>query len=123
MFDGIATSLPLIRSGRIKAYAVSTPARNALLPDVPTFRELGYAQLEALAWMGLWVHPDVPEAVQARIREAALKAMGQGAARDRLAEVGFEAGQPRSVDDMVRGLKADSDRVGAVLKSIDFKPE
>jgi len=123
MFDGIATSLPLVRSGKIKAYAVSTPSRNALLPDVPTFRELGYPQLEALAWMGLWVNPEVPAAVQAQIREAALKAMGQAGARERLIEVGFEPGQPRSVDDMLRGLKADYERVGAVLKSIDFKPE
>jgi tripartite-type tricarboxylate transporter receptor subunit TctC len=115
--------LPLIRSGKIKAYAVSTPARFALLPDVPTFRELGYPQLEAIAWMGLWVNPEVPSVVQTQIREAALKALGQPAVRDRLRDVGFDAGLPRSVPDMTRGLRADYERVGAVLKSIDFKPE
>ena len=79
MFDGMATSLPLIKGGKIKAFAVSTPKRSPLLPDVPTFTELGYPQLEAVAWMGLWVKPDVPAAVQAQIREAALKALAQPA--------------------------------------------
>ena len=75
MFDGMATSLPLIKGGKIKAFAVSTPKRVAQLPDVPTFTELGYPQLEAIAWMGLWVKPDVPAPVQAKLREAALKVM------------------------------------------------
>ena len=75
MFDGMPTALPLIRSGKIKAYAVSTPARSPLLPQVPTFRELGYPQLEAVSWMGLWVTPDVPDAVQTRLRDATLKVL------------------------------------------------
>ena len=71
------TSLPLIKAGKLKAFAVSTPKRSPLLPDVPTFTELGYPQLEALAWMGLWCPPDVPAAVQARVREAALKVLAR----------------------------------------------
>lgn len=123
MFDGIPTSLPLVRSGKIKAFAVSSPTRSALLPDVPTFRELGYPQLDAVGWMGLWLNPEVPAAVQTQVREATLKALAGAAARERLQEVGFEPGQIRSVDDIQKGLRADYDRVGAVLKSIDFKPE
>ncbi|WP_284617676.1 Bug family tripartite tricarboxylate transporter substrate binding protein [Aquabacterium humicola] len=123
MFDGVATSLPLLKGGRIKAFAVSTPKRLALLPDVPTFAELGYPQLEAVAWMGLWSKPDVPAALQQRVREATLKALAQPGVKERLAEVGFEPGQPRSVDEMGKALRADYERVGALLKSIDFKPE
>ena len=123
MFDGIGTSLPLIKSGKIKAFAVSTPKRSPVLPDVPTFTELGYPKLEALAWMGLWCTPDVPAPVQARVREATLKVLTQPAVRERLLELGFDVGAPRSVDDIIAGLKADHDRVGAVLQSIGFKPE
>ena len=43
--------------------------------------------------------------------------------RERLLELGFDVGQPRSVDDLVAGLNADYQRVGAVLQSIGFKPE
>jgi tripartite-type tricarboxylate transporter receptor subunit TctC len=123
MFDGIGTSLPLIKSGKVKAFAVSTPKRSPVLPDVPTFTELGYPKLEALGWMGLWCPPDVPAAAQARVREATLKVLTQPAVRERLLELGFDVGAPRSVSDMVAGLKADYDRVGAVLQSIGFKPE
>ncbi len=123
MFDGVATSLPLIKAGKIKAFAVSSPKRVPQLPDVPTFHELGYPQLDALAWMGLWSTPDVPAAVQTRVREATLKALADPALRARMLETGFEAGLPRSQDEMAKGLKADYDRVGAVLASIGFKPE
>jgi tripartite-type tricarboxylate transporter receptor subunit TctC len=119
----MATSIPLIKGGNIKAFAVSTPKRSPLLPDVPTFTELGYPQLEAIAWMGLWVKPDLSVALQAQIREAALKALAQPGARERLQEVGFEPGQPRTPEELSASLKADYERVGAVLKSIGFKPE
>jgi tripartite-type tricarboxylate transporter receptor subunit TctC len=119
----MATSLPLIKGGKIKAFAVSTPKRVGQLPDVPTFTELGYPQLEAIGWMGLWVKPDVPAPVQAKLREAALKVMASPAARARLMEVGFEAGTPRTPDELSKSLKADYERMGALLKAIDFKPE
>lgn len=123
MFDGIATSLPLIRAGRLRALAVSTPRRSPVLRDVPTFTELGYAQLEALAWMGLWCPPDVPADAQQRLRVAALDALKTAAVRDRLLELGFEVGSPRGIDEMRAGLQTDHERIGAVLRSIGFQPE
>lgn len=123
MFDALGSSLPLLKAGKIKAFAVSTPQRAPQLPDVPTFHELGYPQLDALAWMGLWSTPDLPPPVQARMREAALKVLADPALRARMLDTGFEAGQPRTTDDMVKGLKADYDRVGGVLQAIGFKPE
>ena len=123
MFDAMPSSLPLIRAGKIKALAVSTPARTSLLPQVPTFTELGYPQLETVAWMGLWATPDMPAAAQARLRAAALKVMATSEARARLLEAGFEPGQPRGIEDLQGGLRKDYERVGTLLKSIDFKPE
>ena len=123
MFDSMATSLPLIKSGKVKAFAVSSPARNPVLPDVPTFTELGYPQLEAVAWMGLWATPDVPPFVQARLRGATLKVLTQPQMRERLKDIGFEVGQPRGSDEMSKSLRSDYERVGAMLKSINFKPE
>jgi tripartite-type tricarboxylate transporter receptor subunit TctC len=121
MFDGIATSLPLIKAGKIKAFAISSPTRAPSLPDIPTFTELGYPQLEALAWMGLWTTPDIPAAVQARLREATLKALTLPQLRERLRGNGFEIGQPRTPDEMSKSLQADYERVGAMLRAINFK--
>ncbi|WP_349605636.1 MULTISPECIES: Bug family tripartite tricarboxylate transporter substrate binding protein [Cupriavidus] len=123
MFAGIPNAIPLIKSGKIVPFAVSLPQRSPMLPNVPTFSELGYPQLEALVWLGLWVTPDVPAAAQARLREAALKVMAQPATRERLREFGLDAGQPRTPEEMTKSLRSDYARIGAVLKSIDFKPE
>jgi len=123
MFDGMATSLPLIRAGKLKVYAVSTPRRSSLLPQVPTFAELGFEQLTVTGWMGLWGSAGLPEAAQASLRAAALKALQKPALRQRLQEAGFEPGEPRTQVEMAQGLRRDYDRVGAVLRSIDFKPE
>jgi tripartite-type tricarboxylate transporter receptor subunit TctC len=123
MFDAMPTALPLIRSGKLRALAVSLPVRSPLLPEVPTFTELGYRQLEAVAWMGLWTTPDVPAVVRARLREASLKAMSQPGLRARLAELGFEPGTARTPDEMVAGLQADYERIGALLREAGVKPQ
>jgi tripartite-type tricarboxylate transporter receptor subunit TctC len=123
MFAGIPSALPLIKGGKIVPFAVSLPQRSPLLPDVPTFTELGYPQLEALVWHGLWVTPDVPAAAQSRLREAALKVMAQPATRERLKEFGLDVGQPRTPDELAKALRADYERIGAVLKAVNFKPE
>lgn len=123
MFDGMPSSLPLLKAGKIKAFAVSLPKRSPLLPEVPTFTELGYPKLEAIAWMGLWAKPDVPAAAQAQIRAATLKVLAQPATLARLHEIGFDAALPRSPQELSASLKADFDRMGALLKAINFKPE
>src|SRR3954467_1288720 len=52
-FAGIATSMPQLKAGRIKALAIGGPKRSPLLPQVPTFTELGYPEVETHAWFGL----------------------------------------------------------------------
>ncbi|MDM0000684.1 tripartite tricarboxylate transporter substrate binding protein [Variovorax sp. J22P240] len=123
MFDGIPTSIPMVKAGKVVPFAISLPQRSPMLPNVPTFTELGYPQLEAVIWQGMYVTPDVPAAAQNRLREAALKVMAQPAMRERLKEISVEVGQPRTSEEMTKSLRADYERVGAVLKSINFKAE
>jgi tripartite-type tricarboxylate transporter receptor subunit TctC len=123
MFDGVATALPLVRGGKLRAIATSSPRRLAALPDVPTFREAGFPQMEALGWMGLWSQPAVPAAAQGRVRDAVQKVLADPVLRAKILETGLEAGVPRAVDDMQKELRADYERVGTVLKAINFKPE
>ena len=54
-FSGIATSMALLKSGRIKPIAIGGPRRSPLLPEVPTFSELGYPEVETHAWFGLFL--------------------------------------------------------------------
>jgi tripartite-type tricarboxylate transporter receptor subunit TctC len=123
MFDGPATSIPMIKGGKIKALAVSGPKRNPALPDVPTFAEQGYAMLDEVAWMGLWIKPDVPAEVQAKIRQATLKVMAQPAVQTRLAELGNDLGSGASPEELSKSLRAASDKQGATLRALGIKPQ
>jgi tripartite-type tricarboxylate transporter receptor subunit TctC len=123
MFDGIATSLPMIKAGKVKAIAVSTPGRMPQLPDVPTFRELGYPQMDAIGWIGLWSTPDAPAGAQARLRQAVTKVLADPALRARILETGFDAGSGATPEELQKNLRSDSERVGRVLDSIGFRPE
>ncbi len=123
MFDGPATSIPMIKGGKLKAFAVSGPKRNPALPDVPTFAEQGYAAIDEVAWMGLWIKPDVPAEIQAKIRQATLKAMAQPAVQARLAELGNDAGSGATPEELARSLRAASDKQGATLRALGIKPQ
>ena len=64
-FAGIATSTPQLRAGRIKALAIGGRSRSPLFPQVPTFAELGYPEVETHAWFGFFVPAGSPhDAVQ-----------------------------------------------------------
>ncbi|MDM0047381.1 tripartite tricarboxylate transporter substrate binding protein [Variovorax sp. J22R115] len=123
MFDGPATSVPLIKAGKLKAFAVGSPKRLAALPDVPTFTELGYPKIGDVAWMGLWTTPDVPSDVQAKLREATLKVLQQPKVIERFKEQGQDIGLPLTPDELSKSLRAASDRHAANLKAIGFQPE
>ena len=66
-FAGIATSMPQLKAGRIKAIAIGGAQRSPLLPQVPTFRELGYPEVETHAWFGFFLPVGSPPDAVARI--------------------------------------------------------
>ncbi len=123
MFDGPATAIPMIKGGKLKAYAVSGPKRNPALPDVPTFAEQGYPMLGEIAWMGLWVKPAVPADIQAKVRQATLKVMSQPAVQARLAEFGNDLGSGATPEELAKALQAASDKQGATLRALGVKPQ
>lgn len=125
MFDGLPTSVPNIKGGKLRAYAVTSPQRSHVLPDVPTMAELGYKDMTRTAWLGLWTLPAHPELTQRRIRDEALKALATPAVRDRLMAVGLTVNtqSPATPEQLARSLVEDYEAVGAMLKSVNYKPE
>lgn len=90
MIDLTASSLPQIRSGKIKAYAVTAKNRLAAAPDIPTTDEAGLAGFHILNWHGLWVPRGTPKDVTAKIAAAVENSLDNPAARRRLADLGQE---------------------------------
>ena len=124
MFDGMPTSLPLIKSGKLKAFAVTGSRRALALPDLPTVAEAGFPALETNPWFALWTVPDAPAAAQTRMREAVLAAIKQPAIAQRLNTLGLETkATPATPEQMQQTLQASYNRVGDVLRTINYKPE
>jgi len=90
-FDQVASSLPHVKAGKLKALAVSWPQRLEVLPDVPTYAELGYKQANEPSWFGLVAPASTPAAQVLRVQQAVAAALKEPAVRDRLAAQGLYA--------------------------------
>ncbi len=123
MMDGLTTALPLIKAGKVKPLAVNYPTRMVQLPDVPTFKELGYPQLSEVSWFGVWSRPDIPADVQARVREIALQYFKQPQVEARLRDMGMEPGTDATPEALMSELQKAFQRQQALLKSIDYQPQ
>ena len=87
LFDQVQNSLPFIRDGRIKAFAVTAAERVPSLPDVPTVDEAGLPGLHISLWYGLWVPAGTPPEIVAKLNAAVMDAQADPATRARLAEL------------------------------------
>jgi tripartite-type tricarboxylate transporter receptor subunit TctC len=88
MVDLAPNSLPHVRAGTIKAYAVMAKTRLAAAPDIPTVDEAGLPGFYMSAWQGLWVPKGTPMTVIAKLNAAILDAVADPTVRSRLADLG-----------------------------------
>lgn len=124
MFDGAATSVPGIKGGKLKALAVTSARRSPVLPDVPTVAEQGHPDMTQFPWIALWSTPDVPAALQAKMRAETIKVISDAAFRQKFAAFGLEVDpKPPTVAEMQQTLRKEHQTVGALLNSINYKPE
>ena len=90
MIDLAPNSLPQVRAGNIKAYAVMAATRLAAAPDIPTVDEAGLPGFFMSAWQGIWVPKGTPLAVIGMLNAAIVDALADPTVRARLAELGQE---------------------------------
>lgn len=119
MFDGIATSLPLIRGGKLKPFAVVSKHRVPALPDVPTLTELGYPQINFSSLAVVIVPAGVSPALTEKIRVAVNKAAAAAPVQKRLAELGLEPVTGLSSEALEKLERDEFARIGSIIK--DFK--
>lgn len=92
--DQATNTAPFIREGRIRAYAVTSPARLAGMPSVPTTAETGASGITMSTWHGLFAPAGTPEAIQQRINAALVAALQDERLRARFAELQTDAATP-----------------------------
>jgi tripartite-type tricarboxylate transporter receptor subunit TctC len=115
MFDGAPSLLPHIQSGKIRALAAASPRRNPLLPNTPTFAELGFPSVNVALWYGLMAPVGTPPDIITRLNREVNQALKSSEVLERFASQGTEAlgGTPEQAASYVR---QEIDRWGPVVK-------
>jgi tripartite-type tricarboxylate transporter receptor subunit TctC len=90
MFTSTASAAPLIAAGKLRPLAVTTPARSALLPDVPTMAEAGWPTAEVAVWAGIMVPAAVPRVTVRKLERAFVEAALAPEVRERLVKLGAD---------------------------------
>ncbi|WP_237717185.1 Bug family tripartite tricarboxylate transporter substrate binding protein [Cupriavidus basilensis] len=119
MVDGIATSLPLIRGNKLKPYAVIAKNRSPSLPNVPTFAELGYPEINFSNLAVVIVPSTVPSELAEKIRTAVYKAASATPVQKRLTDLGLEPVQPQSIDSLEKVERDGFEKIGKIIKQFN----
>ena len=90
MFDNLASALPSIRSGKVRALATTTLKRSSFLPDLPTLQEAGLKGFDMTTWWGVSVAAKTPQPIVERLSTEILKAMEAPDMKEKLRGMGSE---------------------------------
>jgi tripartite-type tricarboxylate transporter receptor subunit TctC len=125
MFDQALNSLPQVRAGTIRAYAVTAKTRLPSAPDIPTADEAGVPGLYATVWNGFWVPKGTPGDIVAKLNAAAVSALADPAVRQRLADLGLEI-PPRdqqTPEALAAQQQADAAKWWPIIRAANIKME
>jgi tripartite-type tricarboxylate transporter receptor subunit TctC len=122
MFDATPSLLPNITAGKLRPLAAASPQRHRLLPDVPSFAELGYPGMDIALWYGVVAPGGTPASVVQRLNAALVKILDMPDIRKSLADQGadVQSGTAEAFDAFMRNESA---RWSTVVKQAGIKPE
>ncbi len=121
-FSGMAQGLPHIRTGRVRALAVTGGKRSPSAPEVPTMIEAGVLGYEHVLWNAVLVPAATPKDIVARLDAELVKAVSLPDVRERFAAIGVEP-QARPAAQMAAYLKSEIDKYGKIVRAIGLKIE
>jgi tripartite-type tricarboxylate transporter receptor subunit TctC len=121
--DSIVLTLPpvtpQIRDGKLRGLGVASAKRNSAIPDVPTYGEMGFPNIEIGSWVGVFAPAKTPDAVVAKLNAEIVAAMQDKDALERLAKAGFDP-VAKSVAEGNGYFKSEIERWGTMVNSVGF---
>lgn len=114
-FLGTPGALPHLKSGRLRALAVSTAKRSPELPEVPTLQEAGVPGYEATIWLGLFAPAGTPRDVLAKLHAEVSKVLAAPDTRASVASIGLEV-RLSSAEEFTAFVRAEHDKWGRVVR-------
>jgi tripartite-type tricarboxylate transporter receptor subunit TctC len=122
MFDATPSLLPNITAGKLRPIAAASPQRHRLLPDVPSFAELGYPAMDIALWYGIVAPGGTPAPIVQRLNAELAKIVAMPDVRAHLSEQGADL-QGGTPEDFAAFMRAESARWSVVVKQAGIKPE
>jgi tripartite-type tricarboxylate transporter receptor subunit TctC len=116
MFVDLPVISPYVKSGKVRALAVTSRERSRYFPDVPTTKEAGYPGIEMTNCYGTLVPAKTPREIVTKLHDALVKTVATPNVRERLMSVGADP-QTMSPDEFTRFIKADIEKWGKLAKS------
>lgn len=123
MFSNPTSTIPHVRSGKLRGLGVMDSKRNPALPEVPSAGELGIAELSnVIEWYGIVVPAATPAPVVQKLSADLLRILGMAEVRERIQKTG-QAPSPAGAEEFGRVMRADFERWKRVIGAAGIKPE
>jgi tripartite-type tricarboxylate transporter receptor subunit TctC len=125
MVDQASNSLPQVRAGKIKAYAVTAKTRLSAAPEIPTVDEAGLPGLYVSVWFAIWAPKGTPHGVVAKLNAAMQSSLADPSVRQRLADLGQEITprEQQSPEALAAFHKAETEKWWPLVRAAGIKPE
>jgi tripartite-type tricarboxylate transporter receptor subunit TctC len=125
MFESPTITLPQVRSGQVKAFAVAAKSRLAAAPEIPTVDEAGLPGFYVTFWAGLWAPKGTPKDVIAKLNSAAVTALADPAVRARFTDLGLEiySRDQQTPEALAAYQKAEIEKWWPIIKAAGIKVE
>jgi tripartite-type tricarboxylate transporter receptor subunit TctC len=122
MMEPTLSAMNFVRAGKLRALAITGARRDPLFPDVPTFAEAGFTEMEFLTWYGVWGPAKLPPELLRKIADTSKTVLGSADFRAWLAERGYE-GAPLSGAAFASFLETETQRYARIVKEGKIQPE
>ena len=122
MFDTTSSAMPLIKAGRVRPLAVTTPQRVPELPNVPTIAEAGYPAAEMTTWYAMYVTAGTPKPIVDKLHAELERIVQLADVQSRLRSLGGEPAR-MPIDQFVQMQRAEYERFGKLIKAANIHAE
>jgi tripartite-type tricarboxylate transporter receptor subunit TctC len=122
MFASLSSAMPFVKTGKLKAFAVTGAQRSPSIPDLPTMSESALPGFSAAAWFGIVGPAGIPPPVVATLTRMALSSLETKEVKDRLFASGVEI-RPAPADEFGRLIKSEMEKWAKVVKAAGLKAD
>ena len=122
LFGSVASSMPHVKTGRLKALATTGAKRSKVAPELPTMIESGFPGFDVGSWYGLLVPAKTPSGIVNRLRDAAIKSVALSDVQEAMSRQGLEV-ETSTPQELAARIRSETAIWAAVIKEAGIKAE